>query len=73
MQSEADLKMTRTMNSRFEKVSSKVETYEKEAQKKFDHINSHLIVPDVEFTENATFPKLGLLIQDMLNRTENNF
>ena len=90
MQSEADLKMTRVMNSRFEKVFSKDETNEKmleqfkdvaelianekkEASKRFEYFENHLVISDVEFTENSTFKTLGELIQDMLNKTDKNF
>ena len=90
MQSEADLKMTRVMNSRFEKVFSKDETNEKmleqfkdvaelianekkEANKRFEYFENHLVISDVEFTENSTFKTLGELIQDMLNKTDKNF
>ena len=90
MQSEADLKMTRTMNSRFEKVYTKDESEEKmleqfkdiadliasekkEANKRFEYFENHLVIKDVEFTENSTFKTLGELIQDMLNKTDKNF
>ena len=90
MQSEADLKMTRVMNSRFEKVFSKDEANEKmleqfkdvaelianekkEANKRFEYFENHLVISDVEFTENSTFKTLGELIQDMLNKTDKNF